>query len=422
MLNKNDPLVGAIQDIMSKNQAERDAVKAVNEKFGVQDRRVLPREKQGEWDAAYQTILTEGVEALEEMSTKQKMFAKVGAKVNPKDNPKTIGKHDLEAARQGHASHIGEDQDPSVNFQKMPYIVKKGEKKNPPVPMPNAPLKPAKDKFANAVKLEEDDTPMTKMGIKKPDYAPEGETPDYAKTKEQTPNRAAKSSLPAGTIKEAVMNKIMKKLKEGSMEDTMGEFKRGKLHSGSKTGPIVTDRDQAIAIGMNSKKTVSEEGFSDQKGSPNEKIKSVFSNMFSNFTKPADPAKINSAWSKPKPEPAKSSAPPAVSTATRDKPPAPESSSSTQTMQRGAEQDKVGMKRPGAVAPAQVPVPKPKPVTGNVVKPTAQKLKPVRKQPTTGAVKSPSVAAKPKLTPLQKQMRRSKTGRNAEAGPGNPGN
>jgi hypothetical protein len=245
------------------------------------------------------------------------------------------------------------------------------------------------------------------------------------------------------------------------MKKTMGEFKRGKLHSGSKNGPIVTDRDQAIAIGMNSKKTVSEEGFSDQKGSPNEKIKSVFSNMFSNFTKPADPAKINSAWSKPKPEPAKSSAAPA-----------PKSSSSTQDMQRGAEQDKIGMKRPSAVAPgksslpsatssqslpggarpgvvaknsgtggqtstgsqiggarpsvvsnnsstAKAPVPKPKPDAGNVVKPTAQKLKPVRKQPTTGAVKSPSVAAKPKLTPLQKQMRRSKTGRNAEAGPGN---
>ncbi len=213
MLNKNDPLVGAIQDVMRKNQAERDAVKAVNEKFGVQDRRVLPHEKQGEWDAAYQSVLTEGVEALEEMSTKQKMLARVGAKVNPKDNPKTIGKDDLRAARQGHASHIGEDE-----------------------------------------------TPMTKMGIKKPDYAPEGETPDYAKSKEQTPNRTAKTSLPAGTMKEAMVNKIMKKLQEGSMEKTMGEFKRGTLHSGSKTGPIVKSREQAIAIGMNSEETVNRTG------------------------------------------------------------------------------------------------------------------------------------------------------------------
>lgn len=30
----------------------------------------------------------------------------------------------------------------------------------------------------------------------------------------------------------------------------LGEFKRGTLHSGSKHGPVVTSRDQAIAIAM----------------------------------------------------------------------------------------------------------------------------------------------------------------------------
>jgi hypothetical protein len=35
------------------------------------------------------------------------------------------------------------------------------------------------------------------------------------------------------------------------MEATMGEYKRGKLHSGSKKGPKVTSRKQAIAIGLN---------------------------------------------------------------------------------------------------------------------------------------------------------------------------
>jgi hypothetical protein len=34
------------------------------------------------------------------------------------------------------------------------------------------------------------------------------------------------------------------------MKGTMGEFKRGKLHSGSKKGPVVKSRKQAIAIGM----------------------------------------------------------------------------------------------------------------------------------------------------------------------------
>lgn len=66
MLNKNDPLIGAVQQIMTKSQAERDAIKAVNEKFGVLDRKALPHERQREWDAAYKTVLTEGVKTLNE--------------------------------------------------------------------------------------------------------------------------------------------------------------------------------------------------------------------------------------------------------------------------------------------------------------------------------------------------------------------
>jgi hypothetical protein len=30
----------------------------------------------------------------------------------------------------------------------------------------------------------------------------------------------------------------------------MGEYKRGKLHSGSKSGPVVKNRKQAVAIAM----------------------------------------------------------------------------------------------------------------------------------------------------------------------------
>jgi hypothetical protein len=41
------------------------------------------------------------------------------------------------------------------------------------------------------------------------------------------------------------------------MQNTMDEFKRGALHSGSKKGPIVKSRAQAIAIGMNSAKRAS---------------------------------------------------------------------------------------------------------------------------------------------------------------------
>ena len=37
---------------------------------------------------------------------------------------------------------------------------------------------------------------------------------------------------------------------KGKVAKVMGEFKRNKLHSGSKTGPRVKSRKQAIAIGL----------------------------------------------------------------------------------------------------------------------------------------------------------------------------
>ena len=36
----------------------------------------------------------------------------------------------------------------------------------------------------------------------------------------------------------------------GKMEKTMHEFKHGELRSGSKKGPVVKSRQQAVAIGM----------------------------------------------------------------------------------------------------------------------------------------------------------------------------
>jgi len=37
----------------------------------------------------------------------------------------------------------------------------------------------------------------------------------------------------------------------GKVEKTMHEFKTGTLHSGSKTGPLVTNPKQAVAIALN---------------------------------------------------------------------------------------------------------------------------------------------------------------------------
>ncbi|NDG29295.1 hypothetical protein EB118_04230 [bacterium] len=38
--------------------------------------------------------------------------------------------------------------------------------------------------------------------------------------------------------------------KKGKVEKVMGEYKRGALHSGSKKGPKVKSRKQAIAIAL----------------------------------------------------------------------------------------------------------------------------------------------------------------------------
>jgi hypothetical protein len=40
------------------------------------------------------------------------------------------------------------------------------------------------------------------------------------------------------------------KRKEKKVSKVMHEFEEGKLHSGSKKGPVVADKKQAIAIGL----------------------------------------------------------------------------------------------------------------------------------------------------------------------------
>ena len=47
------------------------------------------------------------------------------------------------------------------------------------------------------------------------------------------------------------MAKASKARKKGKVEKTLHEFKVGKLHSGSKKGPKVKSRKQAIAIALN---------------------------------------------------------------------------------------------------------------------------------------------------------------------------
>jgi len=57
------------------------------------------------------------------------------------------------------------------------------------------------------------------------------------------------------------MAKKASAVKKGKVEKVMKEYKEGKLHSGSKKGPVVKSKKQAIAIAM------SEAGMSKKKKS-----------------------------------------------------------------------------------------------------------------------------------------------------------
>ena len=248
MFNKNDPLIGAVQEVMKRNQAEREAARLVNEKFGVQDRKALPHEHQSAWDAAYQQVLTEGVEALgeeqiDEVLDSSEKRMKYGLKAlgsyvkasltgdkNTKRKRlagnKNYKKKVADAAKKSEEDKfnnsmarkalidMGNKSGSGFNYEKMFKEEALDEK-----------VKMTKQQFANldgdpkftandlaharkgthvkkdaAGNLEEDETSPSSMGIKKPDYA--SGTPDYANKGPQMVNRAAKTSAPAGTVKE----------------------------------------------------------------------------------------------------------------------------------------------------------------------------------------------------------------------------
>ena len=44
--------------------------------------------------------------------------------------------------------------------------------------------------------------------------------------------------------------RVNKQRRQAKVKKVMGEFKRGELHSGSKSGPEVSDPKQAIAIAL----------------------------------------------------------------------------------------------------------------------------------------------------------------------------
>ena len=48
---------------------------------------------------------------------------------------------------------------------------------------------------------------------------------------------------------------VKKSVTKGKVEKVMKEYGQGKLHSGSKKGPVVTKKSQAVAIALSEAKT-----------------------------------------------------------------------------------------------------------------------------------------------------------------------
>lgn len=49
--------------------------------------------------------------------------------------------------------------------------------------------------------------------------------------------------------------------KNAKVKKVMGEYKAGTLHSGSKSGPTVTDRRQAVAIALSEQRKQNRGGY-----------------------------------------------------------------------------------------------------------------------------------------------------------------
>ena len=472
MLNKKDPLIDAIQQVMQSNQADRDAVKAVNEKFGIQDRRVLPHERQGEWDSAYQTVLTEGVEALDELkgitndtgARAKYMLKGIGSAIGAKlkgDNKKYDKRmQGLKGAKKKSEADTEKRKKDANDNETARGILKDMGRKTGYGAVYDKMFE--EEKLSSAQKhhmdvdddndIDSKDLEMKRMGMKEegdPSKAIPGDTVTGGSSVTPVPKpktQAPAEPRPVGQADQSRLKTMIQNIKEakkdamceGGMEKTMSEFKRGKLHSGSKTGPIVKNRDQAIAIGMNNEETVDRtdkrnpEQAVDRtdKRNPEQSVNRVDQGDSQVRTNPGISA-LNKSTSQQvgKPMLGSNSAGQQVGKPI-DKPMLGPNSAGQQvgkplTAPETGPNRGLGTK---PAAPGSAPAPEAGPNRGlgpNPAAPrlssSAAKVKAIRKQPIAGAAQRQGVAARPakKLTPLQQQMKRSRTNRDGgNVGPG----
>lgn len=91
MFDKKDPLIASVKAVMEHNAKERAATAAVNEVFGITSRKALPHERQGEWDAAFKKVMTEGTDPYAEQQAGSVEVNPPKPKLKPTKSPTSTG-------------------------------------------------------------------------------------------------------------------------------------------------------------------------------------------------------------------------------------------------------------------------------------------------------------------------------------------
>lgn len=327
MYNKNDPLVGSVKAIMEQNDLRRRVEAKLCEELGIYSRKALPREHQANYDTLLEQRIKEAlvgnqdridlnknnrVDAhdLKLLRTKKEMseqdrsssdpdFAAPRAAGAPKykdeieykpEQPKTeiprnhpmpprrppnleetlqdkMDEGRVKAVGGSRAAKMGNAMDPKD--RKIPkhgtkayadymakFIASHNEK---------AKQQREKAKQLDEISLDKINA-ARKEAMKRKEMADKGDSPVDKKYSErygkyvELAKRRMKSKMDEEKATPAQQKKV---------EKVMGEFKKGELNSGSKEGPEVTSRKQAVAIAL------SQAGLSKKKVDVKEDIDSI---------------------------------------------------------------------------------------------------------------------------------------------------
>ena len=209
---KNDPLVESVKAVMKQNEVHRQAEAALNEELGISSKKALPHEYHAQYDALLEAKVFHA-DAVEAGKLASKFRDTVDKLLTGKSKKTPDDDHYKQQLKRRKGTL-----DEKINMSKADI----------------AELRPPKKKFTGA------DLAALRAGEHKM------EEESGLKSTMNGTDTPAKGAKPAGKLEEKATEAQKEKIHK-----VMSEFKRRKLHSGSKKGPTVTSREQAVAIALN---------------------------------------------------------------------------------------------------------------------------------------------------------------------------